>query len=186
MIREEMKRIVREYVRETLERCEKDRAERTRITVKPPTTVCPMPSTLPATQLRTNDLRAITPIVDHLLTTHGLSLEKDSTEYRLFSRLVLQGFISVLKVEGERWDSGEEELTPTAAPVNGTTPERSVASRQPTPTKLLSAVITAYFKEHKREPRTDSQIRAGFERFITAIGGDCPIGEITKEKCRSY
>jgi hypothetical protein len=61
-------------------------------------------------QLRTNDLTAIAPTVDELLHTHGLTLEKDSTEYRLFSRLVLSGFISVLKVEGERWDGVEETI----------------------------------------------------------------------------
>jgi integrase len=53
-------------------------------------------------------------------------------------------------------------------------------------TKQLSTVIAAYFKEDKREPRTDSQIKAGFDKFMKAVGGDCSIGEVTKEKCRTY
>lgn len=143
-----------------------------------------------------------------MLTTHGLTLEKDSTEYRLLSRLALQGFISVLKVERERWDGIEEPIdfnaaaaapgrlpTDSAASVN---PETKTAPSQPNPpsvanaptvanaTKPLSEVITAYFKEHKREPRTDSQMKAGFEKFMKVSGSDRSIGEVTKEHCRTY
>lgn len=192
LTREHMKRIVQQFVRDTLERCEEDRASRTKITENErEATYYGLSDSFDAAsdQLRTNDLTRIAPTVDELLTTHGLTLQKDSTEYRVFSRLVLQGFIGVLKVEAERWDSGEEELipdTPTPAAVNGVVEEAKQEAAPALPTKLLSAVITAYFKEHKREPRTDSQIKSGFERFIIAIGGDCPIGEVTKEKCRTY
>jgi hypothetical protein len=178
LTREHMKRIVRQFVRDTLERCEEDRADRTKITESErEATYYGLSDAFDAAsdQLRTNDLTAITPTVDQLLTTHGLALEKNSTAYRVFSRLVLQGFISVLKVEGERWDSGEEESidlngTPAAvaapgrlrtdsAVVNGASVE-ATSGTPSKPSKLLSIVITAYFKEHKREPRTDSQIKA--------------------------
>ena len=191
MTREDMKGIVRQYVKETLERCEEDRADRTTITeTEREATYYGLSDGFDAAsdQLRTNDLTAIAPTVDGLLSTHGLSLAKDSTEYRVFSRLVLQGLIGVLKVEGERWDGVEEPLdlhpSPPAA-VNGTS-KRLQGTPLPPPTKPLSAVITAYFKEHKREPRTDSQIKAGFDKFMKCIGGDCPIGDVTKEQCRTY
>lgn len=194
LTREDMKRIVRQYVKETLERCEEDRADRARITEdEREATYYGLSDAFDAAsdQLRRNDLKAISPTVDQLLTTHGLTLQKDSTEYRLFSRLVLQGFLGILKVEAERWDSGEEEpLDLASTPPDAPTSSAPVVAVNGTPTApttmLLSAAIAAYFKEHKREPRTDSQIKAGFERFITAIGGDCPIREITKQKCRLY
>ena len=105
MTREDMKGIVRQYVKETLERCEEDRADRTTITeTEREATYYGLSDGFDAAsdQLRTNDLTAIAPTIDELLSTHGLSLAKDSTEYRVFSRLVLQGLIGVLKVEGER------------------------------------------------------------------------------------
>jgi integrase len=183
-----MKQVVRQYVREIIERGEEDRASRTKITENErEATYLGLSDTFDAAsdQLRTNDLTAIAPTVDELLTTHGLSLEKDSTEYRLFSRLVLQGFMAALKVEGERWDGEEEAIDFNSSPANDSAPTVN-GTTAPLHTKQLSEVITAYFKEHKREPRTDSQIRSGFKKFTKAIGGDCPIGDITKEKCRTY
>jgi hypothetical protein len=95
--------------------------------------------------------------------------------------------MAALKVEGERWDGEEEPIDCNSLPVTDSTPTANgTLAKAPAPpaTKLLSTVITAYFKEHKREPRTDSQIKSVFEKFTKAIGGDCPIGEITKEKCK--
>jgi len=190
MTRENMKQIVKQFVREIIQRGEEDRASRTKI----------MESERQATdlglsdcfdaandQLRTNDLTAIAPTVDGLLRTHGLSIEKDSTEYRVFSRLVLSGYMAALKVEGERWREGDERvegLTLEETALGGDSQNTESDSR---PLAVpVTQVITAYFKENKREPRTDSQIKSGFDKFMKVIGGDCPIGAITKEKCRPY
>ena len=141
-------------------------------------------------QLLTNDLKPIEPTVDTLLTTHGLTLAKDSTDYRVFSRLVLKGRMRALQEEAKRWDGDEDDEsveTVYRAPDSTTTAkdQQEQASSKETST-ALSEVIEAYFKEHKREPRTDSQIRRGYERFTEVIGGDCPIAYITKAQCRTY
>ena len=70
MTREDMKRIVRQYVKETLERCEEDRADRTRITEdEREATYYGLSDAFDAAsdQLRTNDLTAIAPTVDQLV-----------------------------------------------------------------------------------------------------------------------
>jgi hypothetical protein len=119
LTRADMKQIVKEFVRDIIEREEEDRASRTKITENDrEATYYGLSDAFDAAddQLRRNDLTAIAPTVDQLLTTHGLSLEKDSTEYRLFSRLVLQGFVAALKVEGERWDGVEEAIDFNSSP----------------------------------------------------------------------
>ena len=58
------------------------------------------------------------------------------------------------------------------------------ADRQPT--KPFSEVSALYFKEHRRAPRTDEQIQSDFKKFLGIIGGDKPIGDITKADCRLY
>lgn len=179
MTRAAMKEIVKRFVGDIIERGEEDRASRTKITENErEATYYGLSDAFDAAsdQLRRNDLTAITPTVDELMTTHGLSLEKGSTEYRLFSRLVLQGFMAALKVEGERWDGVEEAIDFNSSPTAAATTRNGASHATPAPpsTKLLSEVITAYFKEHKREPRTDSQIKSGFKKFTKAIGGIVP------------
>ncbi len=54
-------------------------------------------------------------------------------------------------------------------------------------TKPFSVVFEKYLAENKeRQPRTQSQIRSGFLKFLAAIGGDKPVGEITREHGRTY
>jgi integrase len=200
MTREDMKRIVRQFVSETIEQGEEDRASRTRITENEREAIGlglsdAFDNTLD--QLQTNNLTPIAATVDELLKTHGLALQKDSMEYRVLSRLVLQGRMAALKIDAERWSGEEGEPVSLTVSGNGavfSNSGESKPSRLPSATergsnattKLLSDVITAYFRENKREPRTDSQIKSGFNKFITAIGGDCPIGDITKDQCRTY
>jgi integrase len=195
MTREDMRKIVRRFVVETVEEGEKDRASRRRITESEREAIgLGLSDAFDTTseQLRTNNLTPIAPTVDTLLTTHGLTLEKDSVEYRMFSRLVLQGRMEALKVEGARWDGKEEDV----GGIENTSTRIEVTSSEPAArpdSQPLSDVITAYFKEHKREPRTDTQIKSGFERFLAVVGegdkaagGKKPIEDITKAHCRAY
>lgn len=41
--------------------------------------------------------------------------------------------------------------------------------------------MALYFKEHTRQPRTDAQIKSGYEKFLQITAGDKPIGEIVKQ-----
>ena len=93
-----MKEIVKQFVRDIIERGEEDRASRTKIRKNErEDTYLGLSDAFD--HASNHDLTAIAPPVGQLLTTHGLSLEKDSTEYRVFLRLVLQGFMAALKVE---------------------------------------------------------------------------------------
>ena len=89
---------------------EEDRASRTRITESQREAIGlglsdAFDNTLD--QLQTNNLTPIAATVDELLKAHGLALQKDSMEYRVFSRLVLKGRMVALKVDAGRW-SGED------------------------------------------------------------------------------
>ena len=46
--------------------------------------------------------------------------------------------------------------------------------------------MALYFKEHSRQPRTDAQIKSGYQKFVQIMGGDKAIQEITKTHCRHY
>lgn len=190
--RDDMRRIVRQWVKETIEEAEDEIAESARITdsQREGVSLCLSDAFDNASdQLLTNNLKPIEATVDTLLATHGLTLEKDSTDYRVFSRLVLKGRMKALQEEAKRWD-GEDEGEDVEAvyhhPATDTTAKDQPQANSQETTAPLSEVIEAYFKEHKREPRTDSQIRRGYERFIEAIGGDRPIADITKAQCRTY
>ena len=67
---------------------------------------------------------------------------------------------------------------------NGSTP--TARAQQRPPTKLFDEVSALYFKEHRRAPTTDEQIQSGFNKFLVIIGGDKPIGDITKADCWQY
>lgn len=43
-----------------------------------------------------------------------------------------------------------------------------------------------YFKENSRAERTDSQIKAEFDKFIAVLGADKPVASITKADYRTY
>jgi hypothetical protein len=80
MTRADMKEIVKEFVRDIIERGE-DRASPTKITENDrEATYLGLSDAFDnaSDQLRRNDLRAIAPTVDELLTAHGLSLERVS------------------------------------------------------------------------------------------------------------
>ena len=128
--------------------------------------------------LLSNDLTLVHETADELLQRGGVTLEKDSLEYRRFCRALMRAQIAVFETERERWDSGGIDgvvrpSTPSASP------EKII-------TKLFSEVMAVYFKEHHWVPRNAKQIQSGLTQFMEIIGGDKPIGDITKADCRLY
>lgn len=130
-----------------------------------------------AGELLNNNFVRVASAADDLLTKHGLSVERDSLDWKRLCRGLLVGFQEVLRTE-LRGLEGDYALPPvsTAAQPSAILP----------PTKLFSEVSAVYFKENTRAPRTDAQIQAAFKRFLAVIGGDKPIGDITKADCRQY
>jgi integrase len=134
------------------------------------------------------DFRKVEKEADALLKAAGLpSMDHDGAEFGRLCRRLLQTKQEYLKVEHDRWN-GNYSTGPTSKTehVNGT------AHRAPTPAPAAPTgptfreAVDLYFKENARAERTDSQIRAEFDRFLKSIGGDKPIGSITKAMCRQY
>ena len=119
--------------------------------------------------------------VDELLAAHNLTrLDHGSESYKRLARELLKAKVEVFRVELERWQ-GEYRHNGSAA-VHSPIP----SAKERTPSKPFSEVAALYFKEHKRAQRTDEQIQSSFKKFLVIIGGDKPIGDITKADCRQY
>ncbi len=132
-------------------------------------------------ELITSDYRNVADEVDDLLSAHKLPpLDHDSDSFKRLAHELLKAKREVLRIELDRWQGEYEEGSgPTyAAPF--------AATASPPPTKPFSEVSALYFKEHRRAPRTDEQIQSAFKKFLGIIGGDRPIGDITKADCRLY
>ena len=145
--------------------------------------------------LMSNRLAGAESVADGLLTGQGVVIEKDSTTYKRLCRELLKAKMKVLKAEMRRMDGEYEEERPAIRPnvrLNGVGANAGsgppYAAPSPTPvTKSFSMVSEAYLREFSvRQARTQGMIRAGFAKFLEAIGGDRPIGNITKNDCRTY
>lgn len=134
-------------------------------------------------RLMQNDFSRISSEADELLFSHQIPFDNQSPEYKRLCRELLIAKQKLLKLELDRID-GNYWNEPLALTVVDAGHDRStlslVASRQ------VAEIMTLYFKENQRKPRTDAQIQSGFEKFIQVIGGDRPIQEINKSECRRY
>lgn len=131
--------------------------------------------------LVSGDYNAVGGEVDDLLVAHKLPrLDHTSEAYKRLARELLKAKVDVFRVELERWH-GEYRHNGPLAVGSPSTPAKHQTSSKP-----FSEVSALYFKEHRRAPRTDEQIQSGFKKFLVIIGGDRPIGDITKADCRQY
>jgi hypothetical protein len=133
------------------------------------------------TDLTFNRLSGVEKIADELLAGQGVKLDKDSTTYRKLCRELLKARMQLLRTERQRMDGAYVPAPSAVGRHNG-----SAATQAPV-TKPFSAVAEVYLKElSNRQPRTQGMFRAGFAKFLKATGGDRPIGNITKDHCRTY
>jgi len=117
---------------------------------------------------------------DGLLQAAGLPLLKhDSLDFKRLCRRLLLAKQKMLGIEIERWQNIYKDHSRPTAPIVST-------KEHPPASKPFSEVVRLYFKENARAERTDSQIKAEFEKFMVILGGDRPIASITKENCRAY
>jgi integrase len=130
---------------------------------------------------RPQALAIIEPIAQDFLMRHQLNLDRTSRLYRLACRELLKAE-TVIAQEIKKRVKGTFEGVYTAHPI----PTAPTVPSQGKPSKPISEVMRLYFEEHKRRPRTDIQIKSGFEKFIEITGGDRPIQSITREECRQY
>lgn len=115
-----------------------------------------------------------------LTTRHGLQIEPESSEFGRLCFELLKGKVELLREEIRRMDG--EYRQPAGSQSHPVATQATV----PTITKPFSVVFEKYLAENKeRQPRTQSQIRSGFMKFLMAIGGDKLVGDITREDGRT-
>lgn len=146
--------------------------------------------------LRGGELQRMAGHADELLKVAGLpALDHDSIEFKKLCRRLLEAQLEYStrlrgRLNGEyqpfngltRGGYYSTALSPSAS--EGLPPSPSEGSPS---TKLFSEVVDLYYEENKpRSKRSHLQTRAELQRFLETIGGDRPIGRITKDDCRGY
>lgn len=129
------------------------------------------------------DYRKIEKEADELLQASGLPLLNHAgVEFGRFCRKLLLAKQEYLSIEADRWEGKYQERVP-----RGIKGHVYQSSTKATPAgKLFSEVVSLYFKENTRATRTDAQVKAELTRFVTVLGGDRPVTNISKADCRTY
>jgi integrase len=171
----QIKQIVRDYVKGTLNDCEELRTVRKKVSL----------DKLEATEesyhyllsdareaLATNDLKHVQHSVDILLSDKGISIDSGSKEYRVLSREVLKGLVQILEVEIERLSGNYDNTFDTAKNDYTATPLPSPYNAQAT-TKPLTEAIEEFIKEKQSKgvwkAKTERENIASFNLFKEAV-----------------
>lgn len=132
------------------------------------------------------DYQAVSDELDMILKTFKLPpVNHASPAYAKLAREFLKTKLDVYKEEVRRWQ-GDYAPTSSASAAGAVTAPVVIAAER---TKMFSEVLALYMADTKnaqRRPRTKSQIESGLKKFIGAIGGDKPIGEITEADGMQY
>lgn len=180
--------LVAEHVNATLDTVEEYSLTQIRTDSERETAALAITDTLEAStgELLNNDFRRVATTADDLLAKHGLAdVEHDSLDWKRLCRGLLVGLQTALQaelrnVEGD-FSSQPQAQHDTRSRANSYGKHGALIV-----SKRFSEIAARYFAEHKRAPRTTDEIQSSFERFLSVIGGDRPLGDITKEECRSY
>ena len=198
MTPDQIKILVQHYVSSSLKECEESRARRTVHGEEREAISCALTDALGETQsqLLRNDYSTMREVADELLQAHQLPVTNASPEYLTFCRELLIARQGLLRVELDRNDGNYWGEHLSSALLAGMIGRQGQAMGMPWEggssaaslkcSKPFSEVIKVYFQENSRQPRTDDQIKSGFEKFLEIIGGDKPVQEITKGQCRQY
>ena len=136
-------------------------------------------------ELTYNKFKRIKPEIEALLSQHQLSIPTDPQEYRLLCREYLKVRQAVLLIELRRMHGGyhsEQSLGRNGQCEEGV----QGAGSAPPETISFKNCVAKYFQEQQLAPRTTSQMRSEFEKFIGMVGGDRSLHLITKADCRTY
>ncbi len=136
--------------------------------------------------LVTNNWRKVEREADALLQAAGLpAFDHEGAEFGRLCRRLLLAKQEYLQIENDRWEGKYKTRSAVAGggSVNGSA---AIVVAKPSPSKPFSDVVRLYFQENTRAKRTDLQVKSELERFVEAVGGDKPIGAITKADCRTY
>lgn len=132
--------------------------------------------------LRSNDLRAIAPILEEFVAKYKLKLEPESPEHRTLARELLKAeAVIARKMKARVHGIFGEEYQGSAALVGPSLNLETASS-----SALLSEVVPAYLKhfEH-RAPGTIEAKRSVLKRFVDLIG-EKPLQAVTKQDAIAY
>jgi integrase len=136
------------------------------------------------------NFRKVEKEADALLASAGLPpLDHESAEFGRLCRRLLEAKLEYLKLADARVDGNYEPLPRLQGEIalpGSTTARLSMPAAAAATGPTFREAVTLYFKENARAKRTDAQIGAELDRFLESIGGDKPIGSITKAECRRY
>lgn len=119
---------------------------------------------------------------DDLLKSAGLpAMDHQSQAFKHLCRRLLEAHLEYTRLQQERLDGGYQPFHR-----HSFHPTQSATTPLP-PTKMFSEVVKLYYEENPpRSARSGFQVQSELKRFTETIGGDCPIGQITKDHCRTY
>lgn len=194
MTSEQINLLVQHYIHTSLQECEEDRLTKVRSEDEWEAVSMGYTNMLEDTQGRliANDFSKVIEVAEELLQAHQVSFDRQSIGYKRLGRELLIARQKILRIELDRIDGNywDEPLGPIGPTVPGQSVPHSFANTSSqlafVVSKPLTEVMGLYFKENQRKPRTDGQIKSGFEKFLQVVGGDRPIQEITKTNCRQY
>lgn len=127
--------------------------------------------------LADGDYRTVIKEADELLRVAGLpALDHTSADFTRLCRRLLRAKVEYAQTEADRWD-GEYR-------------DEYLRSRSDKPEAAASLpfsdVMEKYLASSPRPPRTANPMRAEFLRFMETLGGDRPIGSISRADVVRY
>jgi len=180
MTKNQIEALVSRWLEEALENAEDERAMQGRITEAVREDIDLGLSELldgASEALTEGDYRTVTTEADELVQAAGLpALDHASVDFTRLCRRLLRAKIEYAQTEADRWDGEYKETVRSSVE-----PVEEVA-----PSLLLTVVLEKYLVANPRPPRTADPLKAEFLRFIELLGGDRPIGTVTRADCVRY
>lgn len=135
-----------------------------------------------------NDYRKIEADADALIKAAGFPpMGHDSADFGKLCRRLLRARVEYTKIETDRWNGEYHDnhfnRPGTFQSSNGGRASNQITVRQ---SPLFSVVMEKYLAANPRPVRTAKPLKAELLKFIQTIGGDRPIGSITKADGVSY
>lgn len=137
--------------------------------------------------LARNSLRFFEATVDALLTENGITLEKDSPEYRRFAHEVMKREIEATRIGQARAIGDYSDIYATTSLVPGVHPIAQVPQHLQASTVTLKEGIAKYIDVQSRKwrPRSREKFLPIFSEFLELVG-DKPLSGLSRDDMREY
>ncbi|KAB1443747.1 site-specific integrase [Pseudodesulfovibrio senegalensis] len=134
-------------------------------------------------RLARGDTQSIEDYAEELLAEQGISLDKDTEDFKKLTMKLLEGFVKANKVMRER-HRGQPIPTPTKPAPMPTAEKNHPLAATPT----ITEIHKMWAKEHLAGggPKKTATDFAIYVRRFAELHGDLPVGEITKPHVRDF